>query len=268
MRAGRNCGHQRRSRLLTQTDTDPRWEYAHCVTNSGFKSTSQHSRFHPKKTRQGNRTPRLQLSHNIQLRVRAVGDQDAIHVLLRVRHRSRTSPWVPFSQCVAHGNAEVLQTILGTVLRPVGLILIWVLLSLAPSDQFRTKTLIVDSTHSSASFDVTLNSPMMFCPLFAVVQSSEPHCPPCLAWAALTTSSAASKQRLDFLSLSCARTLATLQCRALSLGTSSGCALNPSAPSGHELSTSLACVYTRHLSSPFVTLAQVTIVFTLREILT
>ena len=128
-------------------------------------STSQRSRFHPNKTRQGNGTPRLQLSHSVQLRSRVVGDQDENHVLIRVRHRSRTSPWVSLSQCVAHGNTEFLQTILGLVLRLVGIILISVLLCLA--------ILCV--------FDVTLNSSMAFSSLFVVVQSSEPHCPQCLA---------------------------------------------------------------------------------------
>ena len=150
-------------------------------------------------------------------------------------------------------------------------------LSLAPSDQFRTETtfilttilwLIVDLTDSFAFFDVTLNSSMMFSSLFAVVQSSEPHCPPRLAWAAMTTCSSASPPHLPFLSLtSCSCTPCNssvpVLCRALSLGTSSGCAVNPSAPSGHELSTSLAYVYTRHL---FVTLALCTIVLTLRVI--
>ena len=96
------------------------------------------------------------------------------------------------------------------------------LLSLAPSDQFWTETtsflttilwLIVDSTHSSAFFNVTLNSSMMFSSLFTVVQSSEPHCPQCLAWAALTTSSSASQPHHQYLSLtSCSRTPAILQC--------------------------------------------------------
>ena len=77
---------------------------------------------------------------------------------------------LPFIQCVAHCNAEFLQTILGLVLRLVGLILLSVLLSLVPFDQFRTEInslfttilrLIVDSRRSSAFLDVTLNSSMM-----------------------------------------------------------------------------------------------------------
>ena len=88
------------------------------------QSTSQRSRFHSKKTRQGNGTPKLQLSHNIQLRSRIVGFQNVNHVLIRVCHHSRTSSWVPSSQFVAHGNAEFIQSILGLVLRLVGLILI------------------------------------------------------------------------------------------------------------------------------------------------
>ena len=91
------------------------------------QSTSQRSRFHSKKTRQGNGTPKLQLSHNIQLRSRVVGNQNVNHVLIRACHHSRTSSWVPSSQFVAHGNAEFIQTILGLVLRLVGLILISVL---------------------------------------------------------------------------------------------------------------------------------------------
>ena len=80
--------------------------------------------------------PGLQMSHNIQLRLRVVGDQNANHVLIRVRHRSRTSTRWPHPH-------------LGTTL------------PLAPSEQFRTETtsflttiihLIVDSTHSSAFF--------------------------------------------------------------------------------------------------------------------
>ena len=56
------------------------------------QSTSQRSRFLPKKTSESNGTPGLQLSHNIQLHLRVVGDQNVNHVLIRVRHRSRTSP--------------------------------------------------------------------------------------------------------------------------------------------------------------------------------
>ena len=70
------------------------------------------------------------------LHMRDVGDLDANHVLIRVRHRSRTSTWVPFNQCAAHGNAEFFQTILGLVLRFVGLILISVLLCLTLSFDF------------------------------------------------------------------------------------------------------------------------------------
>ena len=67
---------------------------------------------------------------SISLYMKVVGDKDANHVFIRVRHRSRTSPWVPFSLCVAHGNAEFLQTVFGLVLRLVGLILISVRLCL------------------------------------------------------------------------------------------------------------------------------------------
>ena len=67
-RAGSNCGHQRRcNRLFTHTPIHD-GEYTHCITNSGTNQSLQRSRFHPKKTRQGNGTPRLQLSHKIQFR--------------------------------------------------------------------------------------------------------------------------------------------------------------------------------------------------------
>ena len=180
------------------------------------------------------------MSHNIQLRSRVVGDQDANQVPILVRHRPRTSPWVPFSLCVAH------------------LILISVLLSLAPSDQFRTEPtsllttiirLIVDSTLLCV-FDVTLNSSMMFSSLFAVVQSSEPHCSQCHPWAAMTTS--ASQPRLQLPSLtSCSRTLATLQCTLPVSCLVTRRLFWLSAHSGHELSTSLTYVYTRHLDTGY-----------------
>ena len=72
----------------------------------------------------------LQMSHNVQLRLRVVGDQNANHVLIRVRHRIRASPRVSFSEGVPSGKAVVLQTILGLVLRLVDLILISVFLCL------------------------------------------------------------------------------------------------------------------------------------------
>ena len=154
----------------------------------------------PKRTRQGNGTSRLQLSNNIQLHVRVVGDQNANRVLIRVRHCSRTSPWIPFGRCVAHGNAEFLQAIQFLGVRPAHFDLLQILqttwsrfsthwpqthlgtsLPRASSDQFRTETtsllttmlcLIVDSTHSSGFSNETLNSSMMFSSLFPVVQSS------------------------------------------------------------------------------------------------
>ena len=64
------------------------------------------------------------------LRVNVVGDQHAIRVLIRARHRSRSSPRVPHSLCVSHKNAEFLQTTLGLVLRLVDLVLISGLLCL------------------------------------------------------------------------------------------------------------------------------------------
>ena len=41
---------------------------SYCITNSAANQTSQRSRFHPKRTRRSNGTPRLRLSHNIQHR--------------------------------------------------------------------------------------------------------------------------------------------------------------------------------------------------------
>ena len=82
--------------------THSRWRIRSLHHKFRNQSTSQHSRFHPKKTRQSNGTPRLQLSYNIQFKVRVVGHQDANRVLIRVRHRSRNVQWVPFqSVCCA-----------------------------------------------------------------------------------------------------------------------------------------------------------------------
>ena len=88
---------------------------------------------------------------------------------------------------------------------------------------------VVGSTHHSAFFDVNLNSSMMFSSLFAVVQSSAPRCPQCLAWATLTSQSCLQFPLLTLLFTQ--PSSVPFQCRAWSLGTSSGCALNPSAPS-------------------------------------
>ena len=88
---------------------------------------------------------------------------------------------------------------------------------------------VVGSTHHSAFLDVNLNSSMMFSSLFAVVQSSEPRCPQCLAWATLTSQSCVQFLLLTFLFTQ--PSSVPFQCRAWSLGTSSGCALYPSAPS-------------------------------------
>ena len=149
----------------------------------------------------------LQMSHNIQLRLSVVRDLNANHVLIRVRHRSRTSPWVSFSE-ISSPNPSRPRT---SPRRPHPHLC--TSLPLAPSDQFRTETTIVDSTHSFAFFDETLNSSMMFSSMFMVVRSCEPHCPQCLAWAALTTISSPSQPRLQFLLLtSCSRTPSTLQC--------------------------------------------------------
>ena len=69
-------------------------------------------------------------THTTSLHVRVVSDQDVIHVLIRVRHRSRSSPRVSLSLCVSHNNAEFLQTALGLVLRLIDLVLISGLLCL------------------------------------------------------------------------------------------------------------------------------------------
>ena len=63
-------------------------------------------------------------THSTSLHVRFVGDQDAIHVLIRVRHRSQSSPRFSLSLCVSHNNVEFLQTTLGLVLRLIDLVLI------------------------------------------------------------------------------------------------------------------------------------------------
>ena len=80
---------------------------------------------HPQKSRQGDGTPKLQLSNNIQLYVRVIRMRT---ILTRVRHRSRNSPRFPLNLCVSHNSAEFFQTTLGLALRLVGLILISVLL--------------------------------------------------------------------------------------------------------------------------------------------
>ena len=232
-RAGRNCGHRRRNRLLTPIHDG---RYAHCITKSG---TNQHHSVRRSIQR------KLVKAMELQFRVRVVGGQDANHVLIRVRHRSRTSPCLQ-SKCCTRGISPNHSR------------------SLAPPD-LRTETtsllttilwLIVGSTHSPPSFDVTLNSSMMLSSLFAVVQSSEPHCPPCLAWAALTTSSSTSQPHLQFpLLTSCSRTPATLT----------------------QCTLPVSCLVTRHLfglctepgrTSPFVTLTLGTVVLILRVILT
>ena len=48
-------------------------------------------------------------THTTSLHVRVVGVQDAIHVLIRVRHRSQSSPRVSLNLCVSHNNAEFLK---------------------------------------------------------------------------------------------------------------------------------------------------------------
>ena len=60
--------------------------------------------------------------HTTSLHVRVVGDQHAIHVLLRVRYCSQSPPRVSLSLCVSHNNKEFIQTTLGLVLRLVDLV--------------------------------------------------------------------------------------------------------------------------------------------------
>ena len=104
-------------------------------------------------TRQSNGTPRLQLSHNIQLRLRVVGDQNANHVLIRVRHRSRTSPWVSISESSSPNHSRPRTWTcwphphLGTSL------------PLATSDQFRTEK--TAPSHHDNPADRELNA--LFC---------------------------------------------------------------------------------------------------------
>ena len=108
------------------------------------------------------------MSPNTQFRVRCVGDQSGNHVLIRVRYRTRASQWVSLQsvRCTRqrgiYPNHSRLRTRNRWPHRHLG-----TSLSLAPADQFRTETtsllttilwLIAGSTHSSASFDVTLNS--------------------------------------------------------------------------------------------------------------
>ena len=178
---------------------------SHCITNSGTTQHHSVSRFHSKKSREGNGTPRLQLSHDIQL----------LFTLIRVRHCSRTSPLVPFSQ--KPFPASYLDSLASFILISVLPCLLhhpinFGLRQLPFSPRY---TVFLRLTHSSAFFEKTLNSSMMFSSLFAVVQFSVPHCPPRLAWAALTTSSVL-QPCLQILSLtSCFCTLATLQCALL-----------------------------------------------------
>ena len=105
---------------------------------------------------------------------------------------------------------------------------------------------VVGSTHHSASFDVNLNSWMMFSSLFAVVQSSEPRLPsmPCLG-------------NSDFTIL-CPNSCCLLSCSRNPPVYPSSVVPGHSAPlwvvhlthlhllSGHELSTSLTYVCARH----------------------
>ena len=100
-------------------------ENAHRITNS--RTTQRHFATSSQETRQSNGTPGLQLSRNIRFHFRVVGARDANHVLIRVRHHSRTFVSFPRSVC----NAEFLQTILDLVLQLVDLVLILALLCLS-----------------------------------------------------------------------------------------------------------------------------------------
>ena len=104
--------------------TDSRWEYIHCITNS--RTAQRHFATSSQETRQSNGTSGLQWSRNVQLHIRIVGARDANHVLIRVRHHSRTFVSFPRSVC----NAGFLQIILDLVLQLVDLILILELLCL------------------------------------------------------------------------------------------------------------------------------------------
>ena len=102
-------------------------EYAHCITHSRNQSTTQRSRFDPKKIRQVDGTPGLRsrtfifARQSSVIRMRTMSSSVSVTALELLRG-------FPFGQCVAHGNAEFLQTSLGLVLRLVGLILISVTL--------------------------------------------------------------------------------------------------------------------------------------------
>ena len=104
-------------------------------------------------------------THTTSLHVRVVGDQDAIHILIRVRHRSRFSPRVSLCLCVSDKNAEFLQITLGLVLRLVELVTISGLLCfLHHPNNFGFEMV----------FDETWKSSMMFSSTLTVVQSSGP----------------------------------------------------------------------------------------------
>ena len=109
-RAGRNCGHQRRNRLFAHRPIHD-GEYSHCITDSG---TNQHHSVRGSIRRKlvtAMELQRLQVSYNIQLRSRVVGDQNANHVLIPVRHRFGTSPWVL-------PRVNVLHTVRGNFSQP------------------------------------------------------------------------------------------------------------------------------------------------------
>ena len=153
-------------------------------------------------------------------------------------------------------------------------------LSLAPSSYFRTET-TSPSHHDNLAdrglnailcvFDVTLDSSTMFSSLFAVVQSSEPHYPPNLAWGSsddffFRVTALSPISVADFL-FTCfcnppVYPSSVVPCHSAPLRV---VPLTHLLPSGREPSASLAY---RLRSSPIVTMTLGTIVFTLRVILT
>ena len=102
-------------------------------------------------------------THSTSLHVRVVGDQGAIHVLIRVRHRSRSSPRVfpqRFDSLTPSPSRDFSCTIRST----------------SVCDTFLFTTIlwmIAGSTQLSVVFDDTWNSSMMFSSTLTVVQSSD-----------------------------------------------------------------------------------------------
>ena len=130
-------------------------------------------------------------THTALLHVRVVGDQDAIHVLIRVRHRSPIFP-------EGFPSVGVFHTITQYFSKPLSASCFDSLTSSSSRDFSASCTIrstsilwmIVGSTQLSVVFDETWNSSMMFSSTLTVVQSSGPSDdslvlrPPALSFAA------------------------------------------------------------------------------------